>query len=82
MHQPNATKVVFMDFESVHEILDGMENDTSLDTKPRPIKGLVADPDSLTFREIHLLYLQTHPKVNPQHYLSNLKAMIKIRSAR
>lgn len=82
MHQPNATKVVFMDFDTIHEILDSMEQDASLDTKARPIKGLVTTADSLTFREIHLLYLKEHPKVNPQHYLSNLKAMIKIRSAR
>ena len=53
MHQPNATKVVFMDFDSIHEILDSMEQDTSLDTKARPIKGLVTTADSLTFREIH-----------------------------
>lgn len=71
-----------MDSETIHEILDSMEQDPSLDTKARPIKGLTTTADSLTFREIHLLYLQTHPKVNPQHYLSNLKAMIKIRSAR
>lgn len=82
MHQPNATKVVFMDFDSVHEILNSMEQDASLNTKARPIKGLVTTADSLTFREIHLLYLKEHPKVNPEHYLSNLKAMIKIRSAR
>ena len=82
MHQPNATKVVFMDFDSVDEILDGMEKDESLDTKARPIKGMATTVDSLSFHEIHALYLKEHPKVNPQHYLSNLKAMIKIRSAR
>ena len=71
-----------MDFDSVHEILDSMEQDDSLDTKARPIKGMAITADSLTFHEIHTLYLKEHPKVNPQHYLSNLKAMIKIRSTR
>lgn len=82
MHQPNATKVVFMDSKSIDEILDSMEQDESLDTKSRPTKSIVTAEDTLSFRETHLLYLKEHPKVNPQFYLSNLKAMIKIRSAR
>lgn len=82
MHQPNATKVVFMDSDAIHDILDSMESDSSLDTKSRPSKGVISSADLLSFRELHLLYLKEHPKVNPEHYLSNLKAMIKIRSAR
>ena len=33
----------------------------------------------IQFTDCHMLYLQTHPKVNPRHYLSNLKLMIRNR---
>ena len=82
MHQPNATKVVFMDSDAIHDAIDSMEQDASLDTKSRPAKGVLISTDLPSFRDTHLLYLKEHPKVNPEHYLSNLKAMIKIRSTR
>jgi hypothetical protein len=33
----------------------------------------------IPFRERHISYLKTHPKVNPQDYLANIKTMIRIR---
>jgi len=82
MHQQGAVKLVFMDSRAIDEALDSMEQDVSLDTKSRPAKGVSLPASLPSFRETHLLYLREHPKVNPEHYLSNLKAMIKIRSAR
>lgn len=35
--------------------------------------------NQLPFVEIHLTYLRKHQAVNPSHYLSNLKIMIKQR---
>ncbi|MBP7018610.1 hypothetical protein KBB17_03855 [Candidatus Saccharibacteria bacterium] len=33
----------------------------------------------MTFAEKHMHYLNTHPNVNPDQYLSNLRIMTKIR---
>jgi hypothetical protein len=79
MHQQSPTKTVFMTQEAILEAIDSMENNHGLDTKSRPAKGVLLSSDLPSFRETHLLYLKEHPKVNPAHYLSNLKAMIKIR---
>lgn len=82
MHQQGPTKTVFITDEAIRQALDEMEQDPGLDTKSRPAKGVSLASDLPSFRETHLLYLKEHPKVNPEHYLSNLKAMIKIRSSR
>ena len=79
MHQQSPTKVVFMTQDAINSALDEMEKDLGLDTKSRPSKGVLIATDLPSFRATHLLYLKEHPKVNPAHYLSNLKAMIKIR---
>lgn len=37
-------------------------------------------PDHLvTFVEKHMSYLQTHPSVDPDHYLANLRLMTRVR---
>lgn len=37
-------------------------------------------PDNLIpFVDKHMNYLRTHPAVNPQHYLSNLRLMTRLR---
>ena len=82
MHQQSPTKTIFMTNEAISIALDEMEKDAGLDTKSRPAKGVLLASDLPSFRETHLLYIKEHPKVNPEHYLSNLRAMIKIRSSR
>ncbi len=33
----------------------------------------------MSFIEFHLTYLKSHPTLNPNHYISNLKLMLKKR---
>jgi hypothetical protein len=35
--------------------------------------------NTMTFAEKHMHYLNTHPNVNPDQYLSNLRIMTKVR---
>lgn len=72
-------KVIYMDQAEIDEALDEMEQDALLRTEPgHMITSLHAD-EIVSFHEKHAGYLRTHPKVNPAHYLSNLRTMIKIR---
>jgi hypothetical protein len=69
---------IFMEKTAIAAALTSMERDNLLKTPPAPIdNGLGID--MVTFKEKHLIYLQKHPKVNPQTYLANLRTMIKIR---
>ena len=36
--------------------------------------------DGMPFAERHMQYLCEHPKLNPRHYISNLRLMTKIKS--
>lgn len=39
-----------------------------------------ANPDNKqSFVDKHMTYLSQHPKLNPQHYLSNLRLMTRIK---
>jgi hypothetical protein len=33
--------------------------------------------NKISFVEAHLMYLKNHPALNPEHYLSNLRLMIR-----
>lgn len=33
--------------------------------------------NKISFVEAHLMYLKSHPALNPEHYLSNLRLMIR-----
>jgi hypothetical protein len=73
-----ADKPVFMNDESIAQALFDMEQDTLLDTKP----GAVTENHIVhlvSFHEKHAHYLKNHPHINPSHYLSNLRIMVKIR---
>ena len=75
------TKQVFINEEEIKQALLKMEQDANLSSKP----SLMNDTDAsssireVSFMERHMTYLREHPKVNPEHYLSNLRTMIKIR---
>ncbi len=56
--------------------LEGMVSDASYNTEA---KYTVNPANSLSFVDKHLTYLCAHPKLNPQHYLSNLRLMTRIK---
>lgn len=78
-HIQRPDKPRHMDEDEIKQALTLMELDSTLITNASFAKDTL-DPVSLqTFREKHMAYLKGHPKVNPQHYLSNLRTMIKKR---
>lgn len=57
-----------------------LQNDPSMKTEGKYSPDAVDWPDNrLPFVEIHLAYLKAHKNVNPEHYISNLRLMIKKR---
>ncbi len=79
MHTNKPIKVVFIDEVAISEELRLMELDPGLKT----ISYYTEDPtyadNLMPFPDKHVQYLKGHPKVNPEHYLANLRTMIKIR---
>lgn len=75
-----AAKVPFLDEAEIEEILHSMEADSTMNTKPLYAKSESSPEKTISFFERHTEYLKGHPKVNPKHYLSNLRTMIKIRT--
>ncbi len=70
-----------MNEEEVRQVLVLMEGDSSLITESAFRANSEVWPDNrISFTENHLAYLKGHPSTNPQHYLSNLRLMIKKRS--
>lgn len=69
-----------MSSDEITEALKNMEEDERLNTSPSYVNDGPAAVRMVSFSEKHLTHLQQHPKTNPEHYLSNLRAMIKIRS--
>ena len=62
------------------EVLTALAEDDSFHTKPGYSIDITAYPDSIVpFIESHVGYLQKHPQVDPKHYLSNLRLMLKVR---
>lgn len=58
--------------------LEAMEEDKTLVTK----SAYRANPDvwpgnRASFKQTHLAYLKSHPALNPSHYLSNLRLMLR-----
>ena len=81
MHIDKPDKPVFMDEAAINEALDEMEQDELLRTGPVLMQDMGESARMVPFREKHLAYLRTHPKVNPANYLANVKTMIRIRIA-
>jgi hypothetical protein len=65
--------------DEIRTELDSMEHDPKLNTKLSFERDEGLSLQLMTFQEKHLAYLEKHPKVDPIGYLSNLRAMIKIR---
>lgn len=60
--------------------LHAMQNDPGMITKSAYTPNTELWPDNvMPFADIHLTYLKSHKQVDPRHYLSNLRLMIKVR---
>lgn len=66
--------------EEILTTLQKMEANPDLVTEPafRANKELWPD-NKISFVETHLAYIKAHPNLDPQHYLSNLKLMLRRR---
>ena len=73
------SKKVFMTEDEVMGALEEMVKNIGLDTQPSYIKDSQEASHLISFIERHTAYLKGHPKVNPEHYLANLRTMIKDR---
>lgn len=79
-HLHGPYKHVFMDEAEIRAELTLMERNASLDTKPGYSRYAASSVRPETFKKRHMAYLKAHPKINPEHYLSNLRAVLRIRS--
>jgi hypothetical protein len=66
--------------QEIQLALDEMEQDMLLDTSPILTRSAEDSIIRISFHDRHTAYLKTHPKVNPQDYLANVKTMIRIRA--
>jgi hypothetical protein len=69
----------YLNDQEIQEVLDEMEQDLLLNTKPILIRSAEDSLIRVSFRDRHTIYLKNHPKISPQDYLSNLRTMIRIR---
>jgi hypothetical protein len=72
--RPTISQMKFLDSAEAAQIkstLERMQADPQFCTE---------DYNNTPFVEMHMTYLSDHPKLNPQHYLSNLR--LKTRKAR
>ncbi len=66
--------------EVAAEELRQLEDDPSMNTIGAYSPTALEYPDQIRpFSEVHLEYLRKNKHVNPDHYISNLKIMLKIR---
>jgi hypothetical protein len=72
--------VINMEESEIREALKMMERDLTLKSGSSFSTKIDLYPDNqIPFVEKHLAYLKANPKLNPEHYLANLRIMIKIR---
>jgi hypothetical protein len=65
----------------IKRILNSMTMDDSYNTDSSYSANSVLYPNNLIpFVDKHMNYLYTHPSTNPQHYISNLRLVTKIRN--
>lgn len=77
MHKP--TKQAYMEEAAIQAALLEMISDSGLKTDLNGFSNPSRASAETSFYEKHMSYLKSHPKVNPAHYLANLRTMIKIR---
>lgn len=76
-----ATALKNMEEAGFHDALRVMEKDRTLKTEPGYSGNVAMYPDhKIPFIEKHVAYMLAHPKVDPKHYLSNLRLMLRVKS--
>ncbi len=69
-----------MDEDEIRAALRSMERDRLCNTKSSYSANAILYPNhKMSFTNKHLAYLKTHPALKPEHYLANLKLLIKKR---
>lgn len=72
--------LTFITRDEIVTKLKEFQSDPSMNTVGGYSPTAVDWPDNhVPFVEHHLAYLSSHKLVNPEHYLSNLRLMLKIR---
>lgn len=67
-----------MDETEILTALKAMESDKNLVTKSAYRANAELWPGHrISFVDAHLAYLKSHPAMNPRHYLSNLRLMLR-----
>lgn len=79
-HPSRPGKPEFMNQEAIEEEISRMEDNAMLNTSAITLKDDDGVSRRITFRQKHLTYLGTHPRVNPKYYLANVKTMIRKRT--
>jgi hypothetical protein len=65
---------------AVRQQLEVMVEDGSYATRPSYSANAMLYPDHLMpFVDKHMEYLRNHPATNPQHYLSNLRLITRLK---
>ncbi|MEO6761755.1 MAG: hypothetical protein ABI220_05310 [Candidatus Saccharimonadales bacterium] len=76
----NRTIMFNLEDAGVLDKLQAMEVDDSLNTESTYCANSELYPDNqMPFADRHIAYLKAHPKLDPQHYLANLRLMIRVR---
>jgi hypothetical protein len=78
-HSYKPDKSQFISEEDINQVLSAMESDILLNTSPVLVNDSESSVRLVTFSEKHAAYLKSHPSVNPQDYLANLKTMVRKR---
>ncbi len=65
----------------VRKILVEMEENTAYNTTSTYSADAVQYPDNLIpFVDKHMNYINTHPSIDPNHYIANLRLITRFRS--
>lgn len=68
--------------EEIVEALQTMQSDASFVTKSAYRANAELWPGNrISFVDSHMAYLKTHPALSPEHYLSNLRLMLRRQSS-
>lgn len=64
----------------VKDALDLMAGDKAYNTSASYTANIIQNPDNLiSFTDKHMNYLNSHPKIDPNQYIANLRLMTKIK---
>lgn len=70
-----------MEEADIRDALRSMEKDKQCNTSSSYSANATLYPKNvMTFTEKHMAYLKARPALKPEHYLANLKLLIKKRS--